>query len=456
MSGMTTDIKRSPWAERYDARVRPSPWRLNVGTGGGVEQPIHQQVRTWMLVWPMLTLIARQIVYFSGPARSAEAYQEVSAAGPRGSHVPLYIYLLFLFGFAALGHTKVLSALKRNTFLTLLLVLGFCSILWSFSPDTTFRMCVQVSACALFACYLASSFTTERFMQFLIFMGVLSAILSILFVIFLPDYGIFRGYGGNAWEGICGHKNSLGENMAYLLTPVFFTAAYSMKRRIAYAALLLFLIVMSQSRGAWVDTVALLGFVAWLAFIRRVRKHESRLVLLLTGAVTLIALGLIVNYWPFIAQIMGKSPTMSGRTGIYIEVMRSVIKKPILGYALGGFWFPGGLESKRIALVLGWDNIGYAESGFLEVALQLGFLGVALLTAMLVRAVVQGVRLMRSSFYSPRVGWSLTILFLCAITNIDGGSFLSSDSLDWVLIMIACIRLNEEYQQASALGSVAR
>ncbi len=92
----------------------------------------------------------------------------------------------------------------------------------------------------------------------------------------------------------------------------------------------------------------------------------------------------------------------------------------------------------------GWPNIGYAENGILELALQIGFLGVGLVIAMIARAVVQGVRLLRSPHYSPRVGWFLTILFLAALTNIDAGWFLTSDTLDWVLILVSCIGLNEE------------
>ena len=84
-------------------------------------------------------------------------------------------------------------------------------------------MCVEVGLCTLFACYLSARYTTERFMQLLIFMGVIAALLSIFFALALPSYGIFQGYAGGAWQGICKHKNALGVSMAFLLTPIFFT-----------------------------------------------------------------------------------------------------------------------------------------------------------------------------------------------------------------------------------------
>jgi hypothetical protein len=64
---------------------------------------------------------------------------------------------------------------------------------------------------------------------------------------------------------------------------------------------------------------------------------------------------------------------------------------------------------------------------------------------MIATAVARAVKLLRSPFYTPRVGWFLTIIVLAMFTNIDAGWFLTSDTLDWVLIVIACIGLNEEW-----------
>jgi O-antigen ligase len=150
---------------------------------------------------------------------------------------------------------------------------------------------------------------------------------------------------------------------------------------------------------------------------------------------------------------MGKDPSMTGRTGIYTEVWRSILKHPILGYGFDTFWLPENPESQRICMAIRWPNIGYAENGILELALQTGFLGVGLVVAMITRAALQGARLLRSPRYSPRVGWFLTILFLVALTNIDAGWFLTSDTLDWVLILVSCIGLNKETTGLQAFAS---
>jgi O-antigen ligase len=372
-------------------------------------------------------------------------------AGGRGSHLFLYVDLLFLSGFVVAGYKQVLSNLKRNPLIPAMLALAVCSAVWSASVQITLQMSIEVGLCTLFACYLSARYTPERLMQLLIFMGVASAVLSVFFVFALPAYGLFQGYGGGAWQGICDHKNTLGISMAFLLSPVFFTDAYGRVRKLLYSALLIFLIYKSQSRSAWFDTVGLLLFVGWLSLVRRVRARELPPILLMTATVGAAAILLGFHFWPMLTTSMGKDPTMTGRQGIYIEVWRSILKRPILGYGFGAFWYGGNFESQRIGLAVRWPNIGYAENGFMELALQSGFLGVGLLIAMIAGAIARGTSLLRSRHYSPRVGWYLTILFLAALTNIDAGWFMTLNTLDWVLILVACIGMNQEMRHPGLL-----
>jgi exopolysaccharide production protein ExoQ len=408
------------------------------------ETPVSQQVVTWLLFWPLLSLIARQAVYFAGPARTASAYQNGAAmGGPGGSHLTLIVNLLFLLGFGLAGYRETLSILKRNAVIPAMLALAVCSALWSASAQITIQMSIQVGLCALFACYLSTRFTTEHLMQLLIFMGVASALLSIFFALALPAYGVFQGYEGGAWQGICDHKNTLGISMAFLLTPVFFTSSYGRGRRLLYGALLLFLIYKSQSRSAWFDTAAMIFFVAWLNLARRIRVRELAPIVLTTAIIGVTAVVLGSHFWPMLTASVGKDPTMTGRSEIYTEVWRSILKRPVLGYGFGAFWYSGNYESQRIGLAIRWPNIGYAESGILDLALQTGLLGVGLLILMIGNAAGQGIRLLRSPHYSPKIGWFLTIIFLALLTNIDAGWFMTINTLDWVLILVACIGMNE-------------
>ncbi len=139
---------------------------------------------------------------------------------------------------------------------------------------------------------------------------------------------------------------------------------------------------------------------------------------------------------------------MTGRTEIYSEVWQTILKRPWFGYGFGGFWFPGSLESQRIGIAIGWPGIGYAENGVLELALQMGLVGVAIVFWFIFRAFFQGSA--AAAFpvlLAPR--WLVSFdPGDCAFTNIDAGWFMSSDTLDWVLIVIACVGLNRETTNA--------
>jgi exopolysaccharide production protein ExoQ len=424
----------------------------------GEQEPVWKQLLTWMLFWPLLCLIARQAPYFSGPARDAMFYSGESAGSGADYHAYLYINMAAQAAFAFAARRKIGAVLKENPLIIAGVVLVFLSALWSDAPGNSLRMGVEVCLCTLFACYLAVRMSTEHLMRLLMFMGVTSALLSIVFALALPSYGIFAGYGGGAWSGICDHKNTLGISMAFLLTPIFFTERYRRSHKLLYALLLLFLIFMSQSKGAWMYTAGMLCFVACLFLVRRLGKHETLLFGLFAICATAVLIVVVASSFDAIAPMLGKNASMSGRTDIYRQIWQSIMNSPLLGYGYGAYWFVNP-EATRIGVSIGWMNIGYAENGILELALQLGFVGVAVVLLMLVRAAVQAVRLLRSPFYSPRIGWFLTILFLAALTNIDAGWLLVSDKMDWVLILISCIGIERETRRAregSANASMAR
>jgi exopolysaccharide production protein ExoQ len=447
------NVYNSQWklAEAHSPQNVSGPFAFRLGKIWQPAGPIWQEVLTWLLFWPTLTLIARQAPYFSGPARASEVYQNGAAmGGGGGSHLSLYVNLLFLLGFLLVGHRLVWTTLKRNLLIPAMLGLAVCSVLWSPCPGITLQICIEVGLCTLFGCYLSARYDTERLMEFVIFMGTLAALLSICFVYALPSYGLFRGYARDAWQGICNHKNSLGISMAYVLSPIFFTSSYGRGRKLLYGALTLLVIWKSRSVGAMCDTAGMLVFVASLSLIRRLRTRELALFVILATTFGLTALALGVHFWPQLTTLVGKDPSMTGRAPIYAEVWRSLMKHPILGYGFGGFWYAGNFEAQRVRLATGWPNIGYSESGILELALQGGFVVVGLVVAMIAKAIIQGIRLLRSPSYSPRVGWFLTILLLAALTNLDAGWLMTADTLDWVLILIACIGLNAEARRAHA------
>lgn len=422
-----------------------------------VNPPIWRQLAPWILLWPMLNLVSRQAPFLAGPARSeAQIHQGAAAGGFVDYHAALYIVLVFQLMFIVRYAKQLYLLLLRNRLLIACLLLPLVSVLWSANKGNSLRMSIEADACLLFAACLYVRFPSWRLQQFLMFIGVCAALLSAFAAIALPRYGVFAEYAGGAWQGICNHKNTLGCSMMYLLTPVFFIPAMQRKWRIAYALFLLFLIAMSQSRGAWIETVALLGLIGIMFLLRRLPPAESWLLLIVTGVLGLSILAGAFASLDTIAPLLGKSASMSGRSEIYRLCWLAVQRAPVLGYGYGGFWGTAP-EAFDLGVSIGWPAIAYAENGFLEVALQLGFVGLALIIVVLGRAICQGLRLItcRSSNWDGSA-WYLSILFLALLTNIDAGWLLAPGALDWVIIVIACIGLNNEMRTHKAQQAVAQ
>ena len=81
---------------------------------------------------------------------------------------------------------------------------------------------------------------------------------------------------------------------------------------------------------------------------------NSRPLVLVATTAIVAAVALAVHFWPLLATHMGKSSSMSGRTEIYAEVWRSIMKHPVLGYGFGAFWYAGNLNFS----VSAWRFVG--------------------------------------------------------------------------------------------------
>ena len=123
-----------------------------------------------------------------------------------------------------------------------------------------------------FAFYLVERFTANELMNLFLMVGALAAIGSLFLVVFFPEYGLQNRdmIPSGAWEGIFPHKNNCGQIMTFLMLPAFFIHLSSRSAkivRVAYIALVLLIIVMSQSAGAWVVCGACYNVYRRIAFV---------------------------------------------------------------------------------------------------------------------------------------------------------------------------------------------
>jgi exopolysaccharide production protein ExoQ len=414
--------------------------------------PIHFYVLSWILIVPVLFFATNTspslLNHDNSEFMTANSGLTQMKGGVRPEAIAFY---LFMMGLMVLGRYEVISAIRKNPVLVLSgPLLAAASALWSGSPYLSFRAALDLAFATGLACYLSERFSSEHLMRFFAFVGAVAAALSIGLALLLPSYGLFQRYGGGAWQGIFSHKNGLGVTMAILLTPMFFLQR-PMRTKLTYAAVLLGLVVLSQSRTAWFVTAGILTFVAWEFLFRRLRGIESVALSAIAIALACVLITAAVSHLAAFMTVIGKDPTMTGRTLIYQLVIEAILKHPLGGYGYGAFWFGATQESRNIATQINWPSIGYAENGFLELGLELGLCGIAVAIGIMGRAVCQGIMLLKSPLYRPQVGWLLSLVIGEFLINIDAGNVMAPGNLTWVLTLVGAIGLANETRRIHSI-----
>jgi len=98
-------------------------------------------------------------------------------------------------------------------------------------------------------------------------------------------------------------------------------------------------------------------------------------------------------------------------------------------------------EASRIFAAAGWV-VTSAHNGFLNVGLELGLIGLALVWV----TFVQAFRNANAVFYpghSGYIDWCIGIVFLTLVYNLDERTLMATQYLPWVLYIVACTALRE-------------
>jgi O-antigen ligase len=199
------------------------------------------------------------------------------------------------------------------------------------------------------------------------------------------------------------------------------------------------MIFMARSATGRVISCLYVALMAMISFLSRFGRRSSLLIgaAFLTAAALIICVGL--PYLPLLYEGLGRNATLSGRTGIWALVLRSVAKRPLLGYGFYAFW--QGLRGESANVIVGTHWVfGYAHNGILEICLQLGLVGVAVFFATLFQALRNAWFCLRNGC-PPGVEWYVGIIALTIMYNIDESTVLWPNDLLSILYVVACCGL---------------
>jgi O-antigen ligase len=189
-----------------------------------------------------------------------------------------------------------------------------------------------------------------------------------------------------------------------------------------------------------------------LPFYKSFQKTNYKLqVIMITLALMLLMLGsiLLINNADAVVGTSGKDLTFNGRSDPWQLVISKVLERPWLGYGFSGFWTSNAAFKLRAT----YDWASNAHNGFLELLLELGFLGFFIFAAGFVQFFVMALTRIISVAKKPEDYWPMQMLVIIVIVNFSEARLLTP-SWNWLMYVTTSLSLTLSYQQISSRNSL--
>lgn len=336
---------------------------------------------------------------------------------------------------------------KRNKFAWIVAGLSIMSTLWSANSTHTSLVVSEVVRMTTFGLYVASRFKLRQQLHILAFTLGGIALLSALLAIALPAVGVDQKAFAGAWTGIFNHKNTLGKFMS-LSVATFSVLVVAQKvhvtriyRVLTWGGLCLSyaLVLLSTSQTSF--SISSLFIVA--VFIYRLYQNQGnkrQLYLELASLSAVVFIIVVSSSWEMIIASMGRDLTLTGRTDIWGSALSQLMdKSPWLGFGRGTFWGPNSSFARVAGAAVSHKYIPpNAHNGYLEVALEIGIIGLVCFLVSLFTAYRHAI--IRSFVSStPKDLWPLVFLTWLIAYNFTESSLLINPNVTWPLYVTVAL-----------------
>jgi exopolysaccharide production protein ExoQ len=414
-------------------------------------EKIWSRASTWGLLLLLLFFALDGVSPFVNDPTATRAVQTSSSSGILVDRLSKLVVFVFCTLFVLRRQQAVRRLSLQMKLVTSFPILALLLCPLSQLPSRTISSGVLLLGGILLVYYIMSRFTPDQVLELLLILGTGTIAASIVFAVALPQYGLDQmGGHSDAWKGVFSAKNYLGNLALFFLTvAVSYRARTTFLRSVRFSQILLCLVAIAFSRAAtaYLLTAVYLVYFAIVKTLHRFRKKDYLLIgFCLLG--TLLAAALVIVVWPdFLFSVLGKDVTLTGRTGIWSAVVDSIAKRPLFGYGYQTFWLGLEGESYRVILAVSWV-LAQAQNGFLDVALEMGAAGLAIVLLVFFFAFRDAVVCLlrsRDEAQLRAVEWYLAIVLFTLIYNLDESFLFDPKHLGSMLFLLACVGLKKEW-----------
>ncbi len=326
----------------------------------------------------------------------------------------------------------VADGLAMQRLLLVLLGLALVSAIWSVNPEVTLRRSIALAGSSLFGVYLAVVYDHIKLLRLLARAFAIVIVASLVFAFVQPEIATSSVLHDGEWRGVFVNKNALGQMMllSCLVRSILIVADRRIVRHLPWLALSIALLLLSGAKTALIVGLALF---ATALFVRkfRVDRRSFSFAFWLTAVLGALALMIAGPSFTLILTLLGKDPTLTGRTEIWSLVWNAVQPRLWIGYGYGAFWSNPDGPAGEIWDVLNW-HVPNAHSGFLELWLGLGLVGVMLFAALVVSTMRDILR--RSTMLSEAGAmWMICYPVMFHAYMLGESATLEQNAANWML-----------------------
>jgi exopolysaccharide production protein ExoQ len=360
------------------------------------------------------------------------------------------IYILFAVAFVPWRKAMVHAALAQK-WLLVLVAWTLLSTLWSADPALTLRRAGALACTTALGIYLGVRFTQRQMLHLLAIALAVAVLASAVVAIALPSVGVMQGLYAGSWRGIFSHKNTLARTAVLSIVAfgcVF--AAEPKRRKLGALAIMLVLpeLLFSKSATGFLSVV-ILASVALSFWMFRALSRSLLLPTAYWAGGIAVALGCwLFAHSPSAFALIGRDPTLTGRTDLWAFAVDAMGQRPWLGYGFDAFWLGPGGDAIRTAVR--WDA-PHSHNGFLDLSLDVGLIGTTLFLIGL------AIALRRAFAYTlqaqdPFRLWPVLYLTVFLLCNLTETTTVVGNSLEWLLYVSICVSLCPQPQLGFETG----
>lgn len=336
--------------------------------------------------------------------------------------------------------------LTKNPWIWLYFVFGAISFLWSDYPFVSFKRWIKASGTLIMALVVLTE--VRPYMAIGVILKRLAFILvplSVLFIKYYPELGRVYHRGQPLYTGVGGGKNALGA--LCLISGIYFSWNLLFGRKsknetsqyLHYSIYLIIIpmIVWLLHMANSVTSLVCLVFAIFLFLTARnpvfARNPHKIIIFIVAGAVIFGMMELAFGIKDNIFIMLGRRTNLTNRTDIW-EYLLGMAKNPIIGVGYESFWL-----GERLNIIQErWGPIVQAHSGYLEMYLNLGIIGVFFIICWIFSGLISVNRHPNNDY--PAAMLRLCFILVVALYNFTEATYYGVSSM-WILFFIGILNI---------------